>query len=98
MRCSVTAARLVAEGFKIYEDEHTFELRVLLDRPIVEVFAQGGRATSLKRVYPTPDQTAVALLGDAGETTASIQAFGMMDTVAPKEADLRNATVHNYFL
>ena len=98
MRCSVTAARLVAEGFKIYEDEHTFELRVLLDRSIVEVFAQCGRAMAPKRVYPTPDQTAVALLGDAGETLASIQAFVMMDTVAPKEADLRNATVHNYFL
>ena len=43
------------------------ELRILVDRSVVEVFAGGGRATITDRVFPRPESTGLSLYSAGGE-------------------------------
>ena len=43
------------------------ELRILVDRSVVEVFAEDGRVTITDRVFPQPGSTGVSLYSEGGE-------------------------------
>ena len=43
------------------------ELRILVDRSVVEVFAGGGRATITDRVFPRPESTGLSIYSAGGE-------------------------------
>ena len=43
------------------------ELRILVDRSVVELFAEGGRVTITDRVFPRPDSAGLSLYSEGGE-------------------------------
>lgn len=43
------------------------DLRILVDRSVVEVFAGGGRAAITDRVFPQPGSTGISLYSEGGE-------------------------------
>ena len=85
-----------AGNFTIYPDERTVELRVLVDRSLVEAFAQGGRACVTKRIYPAPDavangalQTSLLNLASAPVLVEKAEAFVMGSGKGPSAEALR---------
>jgi beta-fructofuranosidase len=56
----------------------TVDLRILVDRSLVEVFARGGRAALTARVYPAPDSLGVAVFCEKGPAAVrSLDAWQM---------------------
>ncbi len=58
----------------------TIELRVLVDRSSVEVFANDGRRTMTNQVFPDWDSTGVSLFAEAG--AARIEELVVYDLTA----------------
>ena len=77
--------------FTRYAGETALQLRVLVDRSIVEAFAHGGRAAATKRVYPAAEDVLVSLISRAGAATASVDAYAMKDAKPLSAAQLREA-------
>ena len=66
-RTGLLGIRLPAEGpwkrpFKLFAGEMHVDLRVLVDRSVVEVWAARGRATLQGRSYGAADHTAVHMI------------------------------------
>ena len=60
-RGNATGLRVTSRLVQMLPGEATLDLRVLVDRSIVEVFAARGRAVVSTRDYPSVDETAVRL-------------------------------------
>ena len=60
-RGNATGLRVTSRLVKVLPNEATVDVRVLVDRSIVEVFASRGRAVVSTRDYPGVDETAVRL-------------------------------------
>src|SRR4051794_29397924 len=68
-------------------------LRILVDRSLIEVFAQGGERTIADQVYPTPGSDGVKLFADGGsagldslEVRQLRSTWGPLETTAPGAA------------
>lgn len=88
IRWNVTTAGPVPRGvsaprvsaFKLLNGETTLDVRILVDRPIVEVFVQGGRgAFSWAQDNFMPNRTAVHLFnaGSANVVARNVSVYGM---------------------
>lgn len=49
-------------------EDGTIELRVLIDRCSIELFANGGRRTMTNLVYPEPESTGISVVSEGGAT------------------------------
>ena len=65
-------------------------LRILVDRSLVEVFAQGGERTIADQVYPTPGSDGLKVFADGGTATLDLldvrelrTTWGAHETTAP---------------
>lgn len=70
---------VASKTFPLGKDEQTLRLRVLLDRSIVEAFAQGGRAVVTATVYAPAANFGAAVSAEGGDATllnASAWAMG----------------------
>jgi beta-fructofuranosidase len=77
-----TAGMVQAAPFRLVAGE-ALELRVFIDRSVIEVFAN-GRQSLTQRVYPTrADSTAVRLFAVGGAARASVVEAWDMEPVAP---------------
>ena len=77
-----TAGTVQAAPFRLAEGE-ALELRVFIDRSVIEVFAN-GRQCLTQRVYPTrADSTAIRLFAVGGAARASVVEAWDMEPVAP---------------
>ena len=77
-----TTGTVQAAPFRLADGE-ALELRVFIDRPVIEVFAN-RRQTLTQRVYPTrADSTAVRLFATGGGAHASVVEIWEMEPVAP---------------
>ena len=77
-----TAGTVQAAPFRLAEGE-ALELRVFIDRSVIEVFAN-GRQCLTQRVYPIrADSTEVRLFAVGGEARASVVEAWDMEPVAP---------------
>ena len=77
-----TAGTVQAAPFRLAEGE-ALELRVFIDRSVIEVFAN-RRQCLTQRVYPTrADSTAVRLFAVGGAARASVVEAWDMEPVAP---------------
>lgn len=73
--------------FDIAPGETQIELRVLIDRSIVEVFAMGGRAVVTKRVYPTLGCSGVQLFNSGDAAVEAAAEVHRVMTAIPLSAD-----------
>ena len=77
-----TAGTVQAAPFRLAEDEF-LDLRVFIDRSVIEVFAN-GRQSLTQRVYPTrADSIGVRLFAAGGAARASVVEAWDMEPVAP---------------
>ena len=67
--------------FQIFQDEATVDIRLLVDRSIVEAFVMGGRVVFTKMFYPAdgtvPDTHVALQAAGAAVTVGSVQVFSM---------------------
>lgn len=52
---------------RLREEDGRIEMRIIVDRSVVEVFAGGGRVAITDRVFPHPDSTGLSLYSLGGE-------------------------------
>ena len=80
-------------GFRLPAGGDSMDLRVLVDRSMVEVFAAGGRGVATHRAFLGPSSTGVFVVngGGAPVTVASLDAFRMNNATAPSLNELRAA-------
>ena len=64
---------VVRAGWLMRPSESTVDLRVLIDRSIVEVFAAGGRAVATARDYPMEDDVGAYVWAAAGSEEVTFQ-------------------------
>ena len=64
-------------SIRLRAEEHSFSLRLLVDRSIVEVFAGSGRAVLTTRDYPKVDETAVQVWSTDRAVVSNIAAWSM---------------------
>ena len=77
-----TAGMVQAAPFRLAAEE-ALELRLFIDRSVIEVFAN-GRQSLTQRVYPTrADSTGVRLFAAGGAARASVVEAWDMEPVAP---------------
>ena len=69
-------------------DDGAIQLRVLVDRSSVEVFANHGRLTMTNRVFPDWDSTGVSLFAKGGSAEIGSFAAYELDSDADNERDL----------
>ena len=60
-RGNATGLVVRSQGILVLPGEETIDLRILVDRSIVEVFAARGRAVASTRDYPAPEETGLWL-------------------------------------
>jgi hypothetical protein len=58
-------------AFQVLPGERTVDIRVLVDRSVVEVWVAGGRATLQGRSYAAASHTAVHIVAPSGESHGS---------------------------
>lgn len=74
----VRTGSLNGVNFPILAVEAKVEVRILVDRSIVEVFVQGGRVAQTVRAYPKPGESQVWLeAGAGGATVSNVAAYSM---------------------
>jgi hypothetical protein len=61
-----------AQGFDVLAGESTLDLRVLIDRSIIEVFAMGGRGAMTAHDYPS-EGSAMFHLVNWGESPLTVR-------------------------
>jgi beta-fructofuranosidase len=73
-------AKTVEAGPLELKADEPLELRVFVDKSVVEVFANGGRQAVMRRIYPSrPDSVGVVLFANGGPASVTtLQAWDMM--------------------
>ena len=64
------------QGFSVIKGEQSVDLRVLVDRVVVEAFVAGGRATLTSREFGEDGETAVHMLA-AGVRPVEVKHFAI---------------------
>lgn len=79
--CGSSSAGLVSAIFPILKGETVLDIRIMVDRSIVEVFVMGGRAVFTKSYNPAvfyiPDTNVAVQAWGAAALTASVDVFSM---------------------
>jgi beta-fructofuranosidase len=72
--------KTVEGGPLVLGPDEALELRVFVDKSVVEVFANGGRQAVMRRIYPTrPDSLGVSVFARGGPASVSgVQAWELM--------------------
>jgi sucrose-6-phosphate hydrolase SacC (GH32 family) len=63
-------------------EQDMVEMRVLVDRASIEVFADGGRAVISDLIFPAPSSQGLALVEAPGMTVAYLRVYRMRDVAS----------------